>query len=247
VDGALYVSDNGTVWRVEGNARTAVVRGIPTFEHSTDALVLGPDGRIYLGVGSTCNACREGDQRNATIVRFAPDGSGLEIFASGLRNPYGVAFNPADGSLWATDNGRDDFGADVPDELNLVQRGKSYGYPDCYGKSRGSNCDGTTAPVLELDANSSSDGLVFYDGASFPEEYRQNAFVAQWGSFRRTHGRKVVRIVLVKREGRYDARSIDFATGFDAPLALAVGPADGALYVADYGRGTIYRIRWAGA
>jgi glucose/arabinose dehydrogenase len=247
VGDALYVSDNGTVWRLAGGARTAVVSGIPTFEHSTDALALGPDGRIYLGVGSTCNACREADARNATIVSFAPDGSGLSIVARGLRNAYGIAFNRSDGSLWATDNGRDDLGADVPDELNLVQSGKNYGYPDCYGKSRGSNCDGTTAPLLELDANSSSDGIVFYDGTSFPQEYRENVFIAQWGSFRRTRGRKVVRVVLVKREGRYDARSIDFATGFDAPLALAVGPADGALYVADHGRGTIYRIRWTGS
>jgi len=243
----LYVSDNGTVWRVRGSERTAIVQGIPTFEHSTDALALGPDGLIYLGVGATCNACSEKDPRNATIVRFATDGSALQVVARGLRNPYGVAFNTGDGSLWATDNGRDDLGADVPDELNLIQMGKHYGFPDCYGIGRGSNCDGTTAATLELDANSSSDGLVFYTGSSFPQEYRQNAFVAQWGSFRRTRGKKVVRIVLVKRAGQYEARSVDFATGFDAPLALAVGPADGALYVADHGRGTIYRIRWTGS
>lgn len=246
VGDALYVSDNGSVWRIVGAARTPIVKGIPTGEHSTDALALGPDGKIYLGVGSQFNAAREADPRNASIVRFAPDGSGLEVFARGLRNPYGVTFNPTDGTLWATDNGRDDLGTEVPDELDLVQQGKHYGYPDCYGKSRGSNCDGTTAPVLELDANSSSDGIVFYTGSTFPSEYRQNAFVAQWGSFRRTRGRKVIRIVLVKHDGRYDARAVDFATGFDAPLALAVGPSDGALYVADHGRGTIYRIRWTG-
>ena len=247
VGDVLYVSDNGTVWRIRGSERAAIVQGIPTFEHSTDALALGPDGKIYLGVGATCNACTDKDTRNATILRFATDGSGVEVVARGLRNPYGVAFNPGDGSLWATDNGRDDLGADVPDELNLIQPGKNYGFPDCYGIGRGSSCDGTTAATLELDANSSSDGLVFYNGSSFPQQYRQNAFVAQWGSFRRTRGRKVVRVVLVKHAGRYEARSVDFATGFDAPLAVAVGPVDGALYVADHGRGTIYRIRWTGA
>jgi glucose/arabinose dehydrogenase len=246
VGNALYVSDNGTVWRVAEATRAPIVRGIPTGEHSTDSLALGPDGMIYLGVGSRFNAAREDDPRSATIVRFAPDGSAFEVFARGLRNPYGLAFHPADGSLWATDNGRDDLGTDVPDELDLVQQGKHYGYPDCYGRSRGSNCDGTVAPLLELEANSSSDGIAFYTGSSFPAEYRQNAFVAQWGSFRRTRGRKIVRVVAVKREGRYEARSVDFATGLDAPLALAVGPSDGGLYVADYGRGTIYRIRWTG-
>ncbi len=240
----LYVSDNGTVWRIRGTERTAVVRGIPTYEHSTDALARGPDGRIYLGIGSRCNACREDDPRNAAVARFAPDGSGFEIFARGLRNPYGLAFHPADGSLWVTDNGRDDLGADVPDELNLVQQGKHYGYPDCYGKGRGSGCDGTVAAVLELESNSSADGLAFYTGTSFPAEYRHNLFIAEWGSFRRTRGRKVVRVVLAKREGRYAARAVDFATGFDAPLDVAVGPRDGALYVADHGRGTLYRIRW---
>ena len=247
VGDTLYVSDDGTVWRLAGIARTAIVQGIPTFEHSTDGMALGPDGRIYLGIGSTCNACHEPDPRNATIARFAPDGSGFEIYASGLRNPYDLAFHPADGSLWATDNGRDDLGADVPDELDLVQQGRRYGWPDCFGKGRGSSCDGTVTATAELESNSSSDGLAFYTGTSFPAEYRQNAFVAQWGSFRRTRGRKVVRVVLAKREGRYAAKVVDFATGFDAPLDLAVGPRDGALYVADHGRGTIYRIRWAGS
>ncbi len=252
----LYVSDNGTVWRIRGAERVAIVSGIPTFEHSTDAMSLGPDGKIYLGVGSVCNACRDSDPRNATIVRFDADGSNFEVFARGLRNPYGLAFHPADGSLWATDNGRDDLGTEVPDELDLVQQGRHYGYPDCYGRGRGSNCDGTVGAVLELEANAAAGGIAFYDwdsrGAlgltarSFPAEYAQNAFIAEWGSFRRTRGRKVVRVVLAKRDGRYAARAVDFATGFDAPLDLAVGPSDGALYVADHGRGTIYRIRWRG-
>lgn len=246
VGDTLYVSDNGTVWRVRGAERTAIVSGIPTFEHATDGMALGPDGKIYLGVGATCNACHDADKRNGTIVRFDQDGSNFEIFATGFRNPYDVAFHPLDGSLWATDNGRDDLGTDVPDELDLVQQGKNYGFPDCYGSSRGSGCRDTTEPVLELESNSSSDGLAFYTGTSFPAEYRNNAFVAQWGSFRRTRGVKIVRVVLVKRDGVYVARVVDFATGFDAPLDVVVGPADGALYVADHQRGTIYRIRWKG-
>jgi glucose/arabinose dehydrogenase len=247
IDEALYVSADGTVWRLRpGAPREAVVEGIPTAQHSTDGMALGPDGRIYLGVGSTCNACAERDQRNGAVVRFSPDGGEVEIFARGLRNPYDLAFHPDDGSLWATDNGRDDLGAQVPDELNLVQERKHYGWPDCYGKGRGANCGGTVGAIVELESNSSSDGIAFYTGSSFPEEYRQNMFVAQWGSFRRDRGRKLVRIVAVKREGRYDARLADFATGFDTPIDVVVGPRDGALYVADHGRGTIYRIRWSG-
>ncbi len=260
VGDTLYVSDSGTVWRIRSRERIAIVSGIPTFEHSTDGMALSPEGKIYLGVGATCNACREKDPRNGTIVRFNADGSDLEIFARGLRNPYDLAFHPLDGSLWATDNGRDDLGTEVPDELDLVQQGKHYGWPDCYGRGRGSGCDGTVAAVVELEANSSSDGLAFYDwdsrraqesapgvtGTAFPAEYRENAFVAQWGSFRRTRGRKIVRLVLVKRDGRYAGRAVDFATGFDAPLDIAVGPRDGALYVIDHGRGTLYRIRWRG-
>ncbi len=244
VGGALYVSDDGTVWRLRGGARDAVVRGIPTGQHQTDGMALGGDGFVYLGVGSTCNACREKDPRSGAIVRFRPEGGEVEVFARGFRNPYDLAFHPRDGSLWATDNGRDDLGTDPPDELNLVQPGQHYGWPDCYGKGRGSSCDGTTAAVLELESNSSSDGMVFYTGSSFPPEFRDNLFIAQWGSFRRTRGRKLVRVVAVKRAGRYDARAVDFAAGFDAPLDVVLGPNDGALYVADHGRGVIYRIRW---
>lgn len=246
VGDTLFVSDNGRVWRIRGSERTAIVSGIPVFEHATDGMALGPDGKVYLGVGSTCNACADADPRNATIVRFAPDGSAFEIVARGLRNPYDLAFHPEDGSLWATDNGRDDLGADVPDEVDLIQAGKHYGYPDCYGKGRGSNCDGTVGSLLELEANSAAGGIAFYTGSSFPTAYRDNAFVALWGSFRRTRGRKIVRVVPVKHEGRYEARGVDFAGGFDAPLDLVVGPHDGALYVADHGRATLYRIRWTG-
>lgn len=250
---ALYVSDDGTVWRLRldvrqgvlrGDSREAIVRGIPTGQHQTDGMALGSDGFVYLGVGSTCNACAERDPRNGSIVRFRPEGGAVEVFAGGFRNPYDLAFHPRDGSLWATDNGRDDLGAEPPDELNLVQQGRRYGWPDCYGRGRGSRCDGTVAAVLELESNSSSNGLAFYTGTSFPAEYRDNIFVAQWGSFRRTRGMKLVRVVAVKRDGRYAARAVDFATGVDAPLDVVVGPHDGALYVADHGRGTLYRIRW---
>lgn len=258
--GSLYVSDDGTVWRLRDGSRTAIVTGIPTLQHQTDGLALGSDGRLYLGVGSTCNACNEKDPRSGSIVRFGPEGGQVEVFARGFRNPYDLAFHPADGSLWATDNGRDDLGTQVPDELNLVQQGKHYGWPDCSGRGRGSNCTGTVRSVLELEANSSSNGLAFYDwppasrpapesargSAGFPAEYRGNLFIAQWGSFRRTRGRQLVRVVLVKREGAYAARSSVFATGLDAPLDVVVGPSDGALYVADHGRGTLYRIRWQG-
>jgi glucose/arabinose dehydrogenase len=243
----LYVSDDGNVWSVRGNERSAIVRGIPTAQHSTDGMALGPDGKIYLGVGTTCNACREDDPRSGTIVRFEPDGTGFEIFARGFRNPYDLAFHPRDGSLWATDNGRDDLGTEVPDELNLVQQDKHYGWPECYGRGRGASCSGTVRAMLELEANSSSNGIAFYTGSSFPAEFTDNIFIAQWGSFRRTRGRKLVRAVPVKRDGEYQpVRLIDFATGFDAPLDVAVGPADGALYVIDHGRGTLYRIRWQG-
>lgn len=246
VDDALYVSDNGTVWRLAGGERSAVVRGVPVGQHQTDGVALGPDGRIYLSVGSTCNACRERDPRSGSIVRFPRAGGEVEVFAGGFRNPYDLAFHPRDGSLWVTDNGRDDLGAAVPDELNLVQQGKRYGWPECYGTGRGAECSGTVQPLVELDANSSSNGIAFYTGTSFPERFRDNIFIAQWGSFRRTRGRKVVRVVAVKRAGRYEARAVDFATGFDAPLDLAVGPADGALYVVDHGTGALYRIRWQG-
>jgi glucose/arabinose dehydrogenase len=228
--GKLYASESGRVEVFARNgARRTIVRGLPFKLHQQDAIVAGPDGRLYLGSGSTCDACVERDRRSAAILSFRPDGSDLRVVASGLRNPYGLVF--AGRTLYVSVNGRDKLGDGEPAEMVVRIRPRAdYGWPDCWPsyalrKLIGS-CAGVTPPVAYLEPHSSADGIA---------SWRGDLFVAEWGEYlHHNHGRVVVRI----RRGRVST----FATGFDHPLALAVGPS-GDLLVADWGRGTIYAIR----
>jgi glucose/arabinose dehydrogenase len=248
----LFVSVAGGVRAVQLSGRSAarrwtVLTGLPFERHQQDNVVVGRDGRLYIGNGSTCDACRERDPRSATILSARLDGSDLRVVARGLRNPYGLAVQPRTGRLFASVNGRDDLGDAEPAEAVVqVRRGESFGWPDCWPSIRllrlVGSCWGVTPPVAYLEPHSSADGIVFYAGDSFPDEYRGDLFVAEWGEYDSDrHGRRVVRVPF-DRQGRPLARRAStFASGFAHPLALAVDP-DGALLVADWGRGTIYRI-----
>ena len=253
-DQTLYVSEQGrlTRFRLQGAAlsgRHALVRGLPFKLHQQDNVVLGPDGRLYMGNGSTCDVCREKDRRSATVLSLRPDGSDLRIVARGLRNAFGLAFQPGTGRLYASVNGQDELGTRARPEpaetVVAVREGAFYGWPRCwpsYQKRRlVGRCGGVTPPAAYLEPHSSADGIAFYTGSSFPETYRGDLFVALWGEYlSNRHGRKVVRVKL-GREGRA-TRVTEFARGFDHPLALALDR-DGALLVADWGRGVIYRIQ----
>ena len=116
-----------------------------------NGLAFGPDGKMYLTLGSTCNACQERSELSATILQFNLDGTGRRVYASGLRNVYDIAFHPVDGTLFGADNGRDELELNVPEELNLLVDGGNYGWPDCWGDGQGSNCEGTLPPIAEME------------------------------------------------------------------------------------------------
>jgi glucose/arabinose dehydrogenase len=225
----LYVSESGKVEAFRGGSRRVVVSGLPFGRHQQDAIVAGPDGRLYLGSGSTCDACKQKDRRSAAILSFRPDGSDLRVVARGLRNPYGLVF--VGRTLYATVNGRDDLGDGEPAEMVVhVRQGADFGWPSCWPsyalRRLIGTCGGVTRPVAYLEPHSSADGIV---------SWRGDLFVTEWGEYlHHRHGRVLVRI----RRGH----ATTFATGFDHPLALAVGPS-GDLLVADWGRGVIYSIR----
>ena len=241
----LYVSWTGHVSTLTPNKsylsfrQHIVVRGLPTGKHQNDGIAFH-SGWMYLGVGSTCNACAESNARSATIMRFRDNGSQAQIFAHGLRNPYGLAFRPGTSQLYATDNGRDDHDDSVPDELNRIVRGRDYGWPGCWGNGGGSHCKGTAPPVALLEPHASADGIAFYTGRSFPKPYRSDAFIAEWGNDVTAlyTGHRVKRVHF---SGNRLAVS-DFATGLDHPLAVAIAPT-GALLAADYGTGIIWAIQ----
>jgi glucose/arabinose dehydrogenase len=244
----LFVSTQGTLWRVAGGRKHAVVSHLPYHLHQQDNVVVMKDGRLVFGSGSTCNACREKSRLSATILSVRPDGTGLKVVARGLRNAFGLALQPRTGRLYASVNGRDDLGDGEPAEAVVeVRPGRNFGWPACWPSAAhlrlAGRCAGVTPPVAYLEPHSSADGMVFYDGRSFPAGLRGDIFVAEWGTyFGHRHGRRVVRVVL-DRAGR--ARVSVFARGFDHPLAVAVDRL-GALLVADYGRGRIYRIQASG-
>jgi glucose/arabinose dehydrogenase len=264
-EGALYVAETSRVQRfaydpatMKATQPTLLTRVPAGGGHWTRTVVFGPDGLMYVSVGSSCNVCRESDKRRAAVLRFNADGSGETIFASGLRNAVGLAFHPTTGVLWATVNERDWRGDDVPpDYVTEIREGAAHGWPDCMtvrGRvitdtsfAKGATCDKVTLPTVEIQAHSAPIGLAFYTGTQFPEEYRGSLFVAYRGSWNRSlpTGYKIVRIRL--RDGQPPAVE-DFATGWlegtsawGRPVDLVVGR-DGALYLSDQGAGRIYRI-----
>ena len=270
--GKLYAAGSEKIWRVdrprgrEGAAQTTVIVPNlpgPSQGHWTRTILFGTDGKLYVSVGSSCNVCKEKDRRRAAIVRYNPDGSGEEIFASGLRNSVGIAWHPVTKELWGTDNGRDWLGDNSPpDEINIIRQGKNYGWPNCIANrvpdpDFGSPevCDKTEPPVVSLPAHSAALGLAFYTAKQFPAEYQGDLFVAMHGSWNRSKktGYKVVR---VRVENGQPKQVEDFATGWlfqekgrevvwGRPVDLVVGP-DGSLFLSDDYAGLIYRISYKG-
>jgi glucose/arabinose dehydrogenase len=267
-DGSLYVGETTRILRLSDpdgdnvfQEREVIVEGLPGGGHSTRTVLFGPDWKhLYVSVGSSCNVCVEEDERRAALVRYNPDGSGEAIYAWGLRNAVGITFRPGTDELWATNNGRDWLGDDLPPEtIYVVRQGDDAGWPYCHSGrivdpdfGEQDSCDGVLAPVIEMQAHSAPLGLTFYTGEQFPEEYHSDLFVAFHGSWNRSvpTGYKVVRIPMA--DGR-PGPAQDFAVGWlradgtnwGRPVDVLTGP-DGSLFVSDDGGGFIYRIFYAG-
>jgi glucose/arabinose dehydrogenase len=266
-DGSLYVGETPRILRLskpDGQGvfqeRQVIIRGLPVEGHNTRTVLVSPDGEhLFVSVGSSCNVCEEEDPRRAAILRYNPDGSGEEIYATGLRNAVGIAFRPGTEELWATNNGRDMLGDDLPPEtINLVKSGDDFGWPRChagriidpeYGGEQG--CQGVTPPVVEMQAHSAPLGLAFYTGEQFPKEYRDDLFVAFHGSWNRSvpTGYKVVRIPIEDgKPGPVQDFAVGWLSGGSAwgrPVDVITAP-DGSLFISDDGGGIIYRIVYRG-
>jgi glucose/arabinose dehydrogenase len=266
-DGALYVAEVSRVLRYDGiegrlkdPPRPVVVNATFPREphHGWKFIRFGPDGRLYVPVGAPCNVCEEKDPRYAAILRMKPDGTGLEVFAAGVRNTVGFDWHPETKELWFTDNGRDRMGDDrPPDELNRAPRkGMHFGFPYLHGKNipdpeYGSRAGGRaiTPPERELGPHVASLGMRFYTGTMFPGEYRNQIFIAEHGSWNRSTpiGYRVTLVRL--KDGRAAGYEV-FAEGWlqgrgawGRPVDVLVMP-DGALLVSDDRAGAIYRISY---
>ena len=267
--GALYVAEIHRILRYDGiESRLSsppepvvVNDNLPKDEHHGWKFIrFGPDGLLYVPVGAPCNVCERADPRYAAILRMRPDGSGLEVFASGVRNTVGFDWSPGSGELWFTDNGRDMLGDDLPpDELNRAPRkGLHFGFPFVHGKNlpdpefgaRGKP-PGFTPPEWELPAHVASLGMRFYTGKMFPPGYRGQVFIAEHGSWNRSEPIGY-RISLVRTEGNRAVSYEVFADGWlqggrawGRPVDVQEMP-DGSLLVSDDMAGRIYRISWSG-
>lgn len=222
---------------------------------------IGPDGKLYVSLGAPCNICAL-EPDTGKIVRMDPDGSNRELVADGVRNSVGFDWNPVTGELWFTDNGADGMGDDIPaDELNRVTRaGQHFGFPWFGGKStRLAGFADSRPPVevtpaaIEFQAHTANLGVDFYGGAMFPAEYRNDAFVAQHGSWNRSVpvGYRVMR-VRFDENGNATGKEV-FADGWLGGDGEAIGRPvdieelpDGSLLVSDDRADVIYRIGYEG-
>lgn len=273
----LYVAETDALkaYDYDPDAQTAEYRRtLATFPsgdgHFTRTILPDPDGKhLLVSIGSSCNVCNETDAKRASIVSVDIATDQTSIVAKGLRNSVFMAVHPVTGDIWATDNGRDVIGDDIPpDEVNIIKAGGYYGWPICYGQNvydadfdarpdSPDPCAGFTPAHIDLQAHSAALGLAFVPEEGWPEELWHDLLIAYHGSWNRSvpTGYKVVRWNL-DDQGRVVGGPYDFVTGFlpaggtedDAigrPVGILAEPG-GTFYVSDDRAGAIYRISYNG-
>lgn len=269
-DGDLYVAEVSRILKYSGiesklanpPAPEIINDKYPTeTHHGWKYIAFGPDGKLYVPVGAPCNICESKDEVYASITRINPDGSGREIFASGVRNTVGFTWHPVTKELWFTDNGRDMLGDDIPPcELNRASKtGMHFGYPYCHGGTIKDPqfgdkrpCSDFTVPAQNLGPHTAPLGIKFYTGNMFPAAYKNQAFIAEHGSWNRS--KKIgYRVSLVKVENNTQATSYEtFASGWldDETQKVWGRPVDvlelndGSMLVSDDQADVVYRISY---
>lgn len=225
--------------------------------HGWKYIDFGPDGKLYIPIGAPCNVCEKEDKRYSSISRIDPDGTNFEIFAQGVRNSVGFDWD-ANGDFWFSDNGRDNLGDNIPpDELNYAPAaGMHFGFPYCHGKGLADPefgakkaCAEFTPAAQELGPHVAALGIKFYTGRMFPEDFQNQIFIAEHGSWNRS--KKIgYRVTAVRLENNQPVQYKTFAEGWKQgekvwgrPAALLIMP-DGSMLVSDDHAGVIYRISY---
>jgi glucose/arabinose dehydrogenase len=274
-EGWFYVANTDSIVRFKYKSGQTAAEGDPEKlveltpggynQHWTRNILFSKDGKqMFVSIGSATNVSVEADPKRAAISVYDPDGKNHRIYASGLRNPIGLAWNPATGELWTAVNERDGLGDDlVPDYATSVKEGGFYGWPYSYigqnedPRRKGENPDlvrKALVPDVLFTSHVAALGIQFYPGKAFPKEYQGDAFVAMHGSWNRAKlsGYKVVRIRF--RDGKLVGNQFeDFVSGWlpdensnevwGRPVGLLVA-ADGSLLITDDGAKKIWRVSY---
>jgi glucose/arabinose dehydrogenase len=266
-NGSLYVAEVNRILRYDNIEKqihfppkpVIVNNSLPRDQHhGWKYIAIGPDEMLYVPVGAPCNICKKEDPRYSTIMRMKLDGSGLEIYAHGVRNTVGFDWHPLTQELWFTNNGRDWMGDDLPPDTlhHAPGKGLHFGFPYChagdipdpkYGKMR--QCNEFAIPALKLDPHVAPLGMKFYTGSMFPLQYRNRVFIAEHGSWNRSVpiGYRITMAVFDKnRTPRYETFAEGWLQNNNAwgrPVDILVMK-DGSLLVSDDRAGAIYRITY---
>ncbi|MEO1023846.1 MAG: sorbosone dehydrogenase family protein [Bacteroidota bacterium] len=273
-DGDLYVAEVSKIWKfpdIDDNldqpTPELVSDDFPTDgNHGWKYIAFGPDDKLYVPVGAPCNICNKEEENPiyASLTRMDADGTNREIIAHGIRNTVGFTWHPETGNLWFTDNGRDWMGDDIPPcELNeLTKPGQHFGYPYLhgndiwdpeFGEEGMKKQEQFTRPVQELGPHVAPLGVLFYHGQQFPDQYKNQALIAEHGSWNREN--KIgYRIMMVTFDENGNATSYEpFIDGWlqadeevkGRPVAL-LQLDDGSVLISDDLSGTIYRVVYTG-
>lgn len=276
-NGDLYVGAQNEIIVYKGltedgkySSKEVVLSDLPTGGHWSRTVKVGPDQKLYVTVGSSCNVCEESDERRAAMLVSDLDGSDARVFASGLRNTVDFIFKatPTDFKIWGVDNGRDGIGDDVPpEEINIIEEGNNYGWPYCYGSGvsnpeypeRSGYCKTETEGVtFGMQAHSAPLGMTFLVNENlsqrikFPQlVFNDDLFVSFHGSWNRSEptGYKIVRI----NTSEVNAKEVNFITGWlDENGDYWGRPVDvkfdsvGDMYISDDEANAIYKVEYVG-
>ena len=270
-NGSLYVMAIDKVLRFDGIDKNASVTPVdltakfnlpPNQHHNWKYIAFGPDGKLYVPFGAPCNICEPPTAEYAQIRRYNPDGSGMEVLATGVRTSVGFDWHPTTKQLWFTNHGRDWMGDNTPnDTLNLMSKtGLNFGFPYCHQGNLPDNlitkanaCQGVEQPVALMGPHVATMGIKFYTGNMFPPEYKNAALIARKGSWNRNQ--KVgFDVVMVKagNDGK-NPKITPFITGFMNPAdqtfwgrpAYLMQMSDGSMLVSDEQLGAIYRVTYS--
>ncbi|MGY2896642.1 glucose/arabinose dehydrogenase [Deinococcus sp. UYEF24] len=279
-NGKLYVAGNTTIWVMDSaeDGTLSVPRvfadGFPDAgQHGARGLHWGPDGYLYAAFGSPNNDTPIPNPEAATMLRLSPDGKSREIYAKGLRHTIGFGWQPVTGVLYGFDQGSDWHGDNIPpEEMNVLERGKNYGWPFCYGDkqpdpyvnssripgmvTKADYCAGTVGSTLNYTAHAAAIDATFYTGSQFPIQYKNSMFVAYRGSWNRSEP-SGYQIAHVSFDANNQPTEITpFVSGFVYPdgdtwkqFGRVAGVAqyiDGSLIFTDDQSGVLYRVLYTG-